>query len=64
MNYTNIVIGTLLLAGSMLYLINILKRTKNIEKGDYLRYTNYIKIYGGIFILMIIGIILIFNELI
>ena len=62
MNYTNIFIGILLLAGSIFYLINILKRTKNIEKGDYMRYTNYIKIYGGIFILMLIGIILIVKE--
>jgi|GEM_PF-6144878 len=62
MNYTNIIIGGIILAASILYLINVVNRTKGIEKGDYMRQSNYFKIYGGIIIFMIIGLILILKE--
>ena len=47
MNHVNIIIGLLLIAGSIVYLINVIKRFRRIENGDYIRYSNYIKIYAG-----------------
>ena len=63
MNYTNLIIGVFLLTLSIIYLIFTLKRTKKIKKGDSIRHYNFIKIYTGILVFIIIAFILIFGEL-
>lgn len=61
MNYLKISCGFFLLALMLFYLIYELKISKKIEKDDWMRKSNYIQIYFGIFGLIVFGIVLIYT---
>jgi uncharacterized membrane protein len=62
-SYLNIILGVLIIFGAILYLASVFKRGNKIEKNDYMRYSNFIKIYGGIIGLMILGFYLIISGM-
>ena len=63
MNLINLVLGILICTISILYLIYSLNGKSKLEKEDYIGQYNYIKIYGGVFIFIVLGIVLIYREL-
>jgi len=63
MNVISLILGILLFALGILILIFTMERNSKLEKGDYIGQSNFIKIYGGVFILIVLGIVLIYVEL-
>lgn len=60
MDLINLVLGVLIFTIGFLYLIYSLNRKSKLEKEDY---TWTIKIYAGVFIFIVLGIVLIYREL-
>ncbi len=63
MDYFKLFLGILMLCIAITYLIYKLKSFQKERKGDYIIYSGYIKIFGAIFVFIMLGIILIYREL-
>lgn len=63
MNYFNLILGLILIVFPSLYLVYVIQRMIKIGEGDYMRYSNFIKIFGSIIIFIALGLILIYKEL-
>lgn len=64
MNINNLIIGIIFVFGSIVYFIYRKSyRSDEIDNKDYMLLVNQFKIYFGVIILLILGIILIYREL-
>jgi hypothetical protein len=62
-NSFNLFIGIFIILGAIISFIYILGESKKTEKGDHTLNANYIQVFGGLIMLLIVGLVLIIKEL-